>query len=281
MLSLEELENKTKQIKHKCLEMCVNAGTGHLTTGFSCAEISVALFYRIMNIDPKNPDWEDRDRFIMSKNHGSLITYPILADLGLIENDLLTKFMADGSCLGDHSKMCIKGIETSGGSLGIGLGIGCGIAYGSKLANKNYNVYVIIGDGECYEGSIWESAMFAGSNDLNNLIVVLDRNGLACTDFTEKMVKQESFLEKWKSFNWDVLEVDGHNMEEVVSALEKAKNQKGTKPICIIAHTVKGNGIEFMSNNPLMHGVAPKGDKAKLAFEQLDKIIFKENVDYE
>lgn len=270
MYNVEELKMKTKQIKHKCLEMCVNAGIGHVTTAFSCAEIVAALYYRIMKIDITNPYWEDRDRFIMSKNHGSVITYPILADLGFIEKKSLTTFMQDGSNIGGHSKTCVSGVDFSGGSLGIGLGVACGLAYGARLSRKKYKTYVLVGDGECYEGSIWEAAMFAGSNKLNNLITILDRNGMACTDFTERMLTQESFKDKWKAFNWDVFEIDGHNMEEVVSTLEYAKKYKGTKPICIIAKTVKGHGIDFMSNNPLMHGVAPKGDQIAAAFEQID-----------
>lgn len=271
MYNIEELKKKTKQIKHKCLEMCVNAGIGHVTTAFSCAEIMTALYYRIMDIDISDPDWNDRDRFIMSKNHGSVITYPILSDLGFIEEDSLKKFMGDGSYIGGHSKICVNGVDFSGGALGIGLGVACGYAYGAKLSNKKFKTYVLVGDGECYEGSIWEAAMFAGSNGLNNLVVILDRNGMACTDFTEHMLKQESFKDKWSSFNWEVMEIDGHNMKDVVSALEYAKEYKGNKPICIIAKTVKGHGIDFMSNNPLMHGVAPKGDKIALAFEQVDK----------
>lgn len=271
MYNISELQQKTKQIKHKCLEMCVNAGMGHVTTAFSCAEIVTALYYRIMNIDVSNPNWEDRDRFIMSKNHGSVITYPILADMGMISADALNTFMKDGSTIGGHSKICVNGVDFSGGSLGIGFGVACGLAYGARLLGKNYKTYCLVGDGECYEGSIWEAAMFAGSNKLNKLVTILDRNGMACTDFTENMLKQDSLKDKWASFNWQVIEINGHDMDEVVSALEFAKEYVGTKPICIIAKTIKGNGIDFMSNNPLMHGIAPKGEQIALAFEQVNQ----------
>lgn len=270
MYSIEELKEKTKQIKHKCLEMCVNAGMGHVTTAFSCAETVTALYYRIMDIDPSDPECEDRDRFIMSKNHGSVITFPILADLGYIDESVLNTFMADGSHIGGHSKMSVKGVDFAGGSLGLGLGTACGLAYGARLSGKKYKTYVIVGDGECYEGSIWEAAMFAGANHLNNLVAILDRNGLACTDFTEHMLAQEPVKDKWEAFNWEVIETDGHNMKELVCALEYAKNYSGSKPVCVIAKTVKGHGIDFMSNDPLMHGVAPKGEKIKAAFEQID-----------
>lgn len=271
MYTIEELKLKTKQIKRECLEMCVNAGMGHVTTAFSCAEIVAALYYRIMSVDPANPDWPDRDRFIMSKNHGSVITYPILAELGFIEKEKLWTFMGNGSMVGGHSKIWMSGVDFSGGSLGIGLGVACGLAYGARLAGKRYKIYCLVGDGECYEGSTWEAAMFAGSNDLGNLVVILDRNGMACTDFTEHMLRQEPLKNKWEAFNWETVEIDGHNMDEVVSALESAKQYGGAKPRCIIAKTVKGNGIDFMSNAPLMHGAAPKGSQIAAAFEQLDR----------
>ena len=194
MLSNQELKEKVKEIKLKCLDMCVNAGLGHVTTAFSCAELVTVLYYNFLHYDVSNPQNEDRDRFIMSKNHGSVITYPILADLGFIDSSLLMTFMKDGSHIGGHSKICVPGVDFSGGSLGIGLGVASGLAYGAKLAQKNYKTYVLVGDGECYEGSIWEAAMFASNYELDNLIMMLDRNRLACTDFTENMIKLDYYV---------------------------------------------------------------------------------------
>lgn len=271
MCKISELNHKARQIKKICLDMCVNAGMGHVTTAFSCAEIMVALYYDIMRYDSANPSWEDRDRFIMSKNHGSVITYPILADLGFIDKDLLMQFMQDGSILGGHSKKDLPGVDFSGGSLGIGLGVASGLAYGAKLSKKDYRIYCLVGDGESYEGSIWEAAMFAGHNELNNLTVIVDRNNMACTDFTEKMLRMEPYADKWRSFNFDVKEIDGHNMKEVLAALQNSKFRSESKPLCIIANTVKGHGIDFMSNDPLMHGAAPKGDNIQRAYEELEK----------
>lgn len=271
MNDINFLKEKTKQIKRKCLEMCVNAGMGHVTTAFSCAEIVTALYYRIMDIKKNCPDFENRDRFIMSKNHGSVITYPIFADIGWIEDDELMTFMADGSHIGGHSKMCVKGVDFAGGSLGIGLGVAAGLAYGARLFGKDYKIYTLLGDGECYEGSVWEAAMFAGSNKLNNLVAIVDRNNMACTDFTENMLPQEPFKDKWSAFNWEVIETDGHNMENIVNALEYAKGRTGVRPLCIIAKTVKGHGIDFMCGDPLMHGAAPKGDCIAEAFRQIDE----------
>lgn len=265
------LKDKVHQAKRSVLEMCVNAGMGHVTSAYSCAEILVALYYDIMKINPQKPDDENRDRFIMSKNHGSVMTFPILADLGFIDSSLLMTFMKDGSPLGGHSKMSLNGVDFSGGSLGIGFGVAAGVAYGAKLDNKDFFTYVLIGDGECYEGSIWESAMFASHNKLNNLIAIVDRNELACTDFTEKMLAQEPMQDKWKSFGWETIEVDGHNLEKVLSALKNSKTRNNTEPLCIIAHTVKGKGVDFMSQKPLCHGAAPSGDDIKRAFSVLEK----------
>lgn len=267
----KKLKEKVKEIKLMCLEMCVNAGLGHVTTAFSCAEIVTALYYKIMNYDVANPLWEERDRFIMSKNHGSVITYPILADLGYIDKSILMTFMKDGSYLGGHSKICISGVDFSGGSLGLGLGVACGIAYGAKLRKKSFKTYVLVGDGESYEGSIWEAALFAGHYKLDNLIMILDRNRMACTDFTEKMLQLEPIKDKWNSFNWSVMEIDGHDIRQVISALEFANEQKEEKPICIVANTEKGHGIDFMCNNPLMHGIAPKGENIQKAIQQIKK----------
>lgn len=273
--NIEVLREKVKMVKHKCLQMCVNAGIGHITTGFSCAEIVVALYYAVMNYDTKNGDWKLRDRFIMSKNHGSVITYPILADIGFIEEKDLMTFMQDGSRLGGHSKNSLSGVDYSGGSLGIGLGVAAGLAYGAKLAKENWLTFAIVGDGECYEGSIWESVMFASHNKLNNLVIIVDRNEMACTDFTEHMLRLEPFREKWKSFGCDVIEIDGHSLESILRALEGIHTRNSEKPLCIIAKTVKGNGIDFMCNNPLMHGAAPKGESIGKAFEQLEKEIIR------
>ncbi len=270
-INLNLLSEKVYKNKRLCLDMAVNAGLGHVTTAFSCAEIVCALYYVIMNVSSVDADNTERDRFIMSKNHGSLMTYPVLADLGYIEKENLMTFMQDGSMVGGHSKIFMNGVDYSGGSLGLGLGVAAGIAYGARLSNKKYHTYVLVGDGECYEGSIWESAMFIGHQNLTNLTVILDRNKMACTDFTENMLKMEPMNDKWKSFNFDVVEIDGHNIEDVVNALLLSKQENRNKPLCIIANTVKGNGIDFMCNNPLMHGAAPRGDKIELAYKELDK----------
>lgn len=262
------LLEKVKSVKWKCMEMCVNAGMGHVTSGYSCAEIVVALYYEIMNFDKGNPKATGRDRFLMSKNHGSVIVYPVFADMGWIDESELMTFMKNGSRLGGHSKLSVPGVDYAGGSLGIGLGVGAGLAYGARLSGECWNTFVLIGDGECYEGSIWEAAMFAGHCRLDNLVAIVDRNHLACTDFTENMVMIEPLADKWKAFNWDVIQVNGHDITQVVEGLRQAVESKG-KPVCVIADTEKGHGIDFMCNNPFMHGEAPKGKQIAEAFQQL------------
>lgn len=263
------LKKRCNEAKIKCLEICVNAGAGHVTSAFSCAELVTALYYDIMKHDPQNPQCVGRDRFIMSKNHGSVMTFPILADLGYIDEKEIYTFLKNGSRLGMHSKMGVPGIDFSGGSLGIGLGIACGMAYSAKHNNYDWLTFCIVGDGEMYEGSIWESAMFAGANKLDNLIVIIDRNHMAITDYTDNMLSQNPLEDKWRSFNFEVRKIDGHSFEEIKSSLSDIRTRKSNKPLCVIAETVKGNGVSFLENNIFMHGCAPKGEKANLAKQEL------------
>lgn len=264
---IKALEKKVQEIKYKCLELCINAGQGHVTSAFSAAEIVTSLYYSIMGYKVDEPKWDNRDRFIMSKNHGSVITYPILQDLGFIDKDTEIKFMVDGSVFGAHSKHSVSGVEFSGGSLGIGLGVACGMAYAGKMKKIKSRFFALVGDGECYEGSIWESLMFAGHNNLNNLVVFVDRNRMTVTDYTEHMLKLEPLRDKFKAFGFETWEIDGHNVEEIIETVKKTG--KTDRPNCIICNTVKGNGISSMSNKMFKHGVAPKGEEAEKALEEI------------
>ena len=269
-MNSEELNEKCRQLKLSTLQMCVSAGYGHVTSAFSCAEILVALYYGLMNVDRNNPNWENRDRFVMSKNHASIMLYPVLTDLGWITEHDLEEFGKDDSLIGCHSKLGITGVDFAGGALGIGLGAACGMAYAAKCDDKAWKTYCIIGDGECYEGSIWESAMFAGHNKLSNLIVFLDRNRLCITDFNEKLLAQDPFDDKWRSFGWYVDRIDGHDIAKIIESVRKAEqNNSDGKPVMIICETVKGHGVDFMENALFMHGWAPKGEKAQRALKQL------------
>ena len=265
-----DLENKVQQVKRECLELCIHAGAGHVTSAFSCAEVVTLLYYEIMNVSKEARGSGSHDRFVMSKNHGSVITYPILADLGYVSHDEVRTFLDDGSRFGAHSKMEVPGTDFAGGALGIGIGAACGMAYTAKADNKDWLTFCLVGDGECYEGSVWEAAMFAGHNKLDNLIVIVDRNRMTVTDFTDHMLSQSPMKEKWEAFGFETKEVaDGHSISQLREAFSDVRNRGSDKPLCVILNTVKGHGVDFMENNVFLHGVAPTGDKAARALEQV------------
>lgn len=268
---LEKLEAKAMEIRHMILEMCTAAGTGHVTSSFSCTEILVALFYGgFLNFDPKNPDWPMRDRFIMSKGQASVILYPILADLGFFPREHLDVFcQADGK-FGVHLQHDVPGVEITAGALGDGFGVAAGMALAAKNNRERHLVYALLGDGECYEGSIWETAMFAAHQRLNNLVAILDRNYICATDFTENALSLEPLEEKWLAFGWNVERIDGHSFEEIFDALNGVRSRQSTQPRIIIADTVKGKGVSFISDDPMWHSVAPTEEQAVDARRELD-----------
>lgn len=273
---LLELENKCTEIRELVLRMCANAGTGHVTSSFSCAEILVALYYGgIMNINKDKPKDQNRDRFILSKGQASVILYTILGDLGFYDIDEIWNFCKADGIFGVHLQHDVPGVEYTTGSLGHGLGVGTGIALAKKLNRELPMTYVLLGDGECYEGSIWESALFASHNNLNNLCAIVDRNYLCATHFTENSLSIEPLDMKWKSFGWEVTTVDGHNMEEVLEAFKDIRARKTTAPKVIICETIKGKGVEFMSNHPLWHAVAPTPEQAEEALIEIRKQMHK------
>lgn len=255
-----KLRRKSFQIRQAVLEMCIKAGTGHVTSSLSCIEVLVALYYgNILKIDPDNPKWKARDRFILSKGQASPALYAILGDLGFFNKKELSRFAQKGGRFGVHLQNDVPGVEITAGSLGQGFGVSAGLALGAKMNRQAHLVFSLLGDGECYEGSIWETAMFAAHHNLDNLIAIIDRNYLCVTDFTERLLKLEPIGEKWSSFGWEVRRIDGHCFEEIWEALAFARSERPQKPLLIIADTVKGRGIKCLSNLPLWHGVAPKG----------------------
>lgn len=269
---IAELEEKANYIRRQVLDMCVQAGTGHVTSSFSSTEILVALYHGgILRYDTANPKWEERDRFILSKGQASPILYVILADLGFFPESELWRFcQADGK-FGVHLQSDVPGVEITAGSLGLGFGIAAGMALAAKMDKKPYTTFALLGDGECYEGSIWEAAMFAGHHELNNLIAIIDRNWLCVTDFTEQLVRLNPLDKKWESCGWEVVTINGHSFEDIFSALDGFRSPRLNKPLLIIADTVKGKGVSFMENVPLWHGIAPKGEDAELAKQELTK----------
>ena len=269
-MNLIELKKKARELRRATLDMCVKAEAGHITTAFSCTEILVTLYYSgILRFKPEYPSWSGRDRFILSKGHACTVLYLILADLGFFPEEWLDTFCQKDGRLGIHLEKNIPGVEITTGSLGHGLGVAVGMALAAKMDKEHHFIFALLSDGECFEGSTWESAMLAGHHRLNNLIAIVDRNWQCATDFTENCVKLNPLADKWKAFSWDVIDIDGHSFDEIFSALDGFRCKKRNKPLVIIADTVKGKGISFMEYEPLWHGRVPKGEEIKQTRRQL------------
>lgn len=268
-MSIEELETMAKQLRRHVITMLTEAGSGHPGGSLSLVEIVTALYFRVMSHDPQNPDWPDRDRFVLSKGHGVPALYAAYAEAGYIEVDLLQTLRKLGSPLQGHpAKKELPILEASTGSLGQGLSIAAGIALAGKLDGKSYRTYCVIGDGEAQEGQIWEAAMFAAQHRLDNLTVIVDYNKFQLDGPTADILDLEPFADKLRAFRLDVRECDGHSMTEVVEALEGVRGVEG-RPQAIIAHTIKGAGVSFMENDNDFHGVAPTPAQAAAALAEL------------
>lgn len=272
--STKELQVKAVQIRKELLQMIYRAGEGHTGGALSSVDILVTLYYRIMRIDPRNPRWDDRDRFVLSKGHSVEGYYAILADLGFFPKEELRNYRKFGSRLIGHPNNKIPGVELNTGALGHGLSVGVGMALAGKMDGKGYKVYVLMGDGELAEGSVWEAAMAASHYNLDNLIAIIDRNNLQISGNTEQVMKLESLVDKWRAFGWEVLEVDGHNIEELVEVFEKLPIQAG-KPHVLIAHTVKGKGVSFMEHDRKWHHGVPNEQQFEQAMQELDLMMEK------
>jgi transketolase len=239
-------------IRKKVLEMCFRNG-GHISTSFSCVEILVALYFSgVMKYDAKNPNLISRDVFILSKGHGETVLYAILAKAGFFPTDWLDQHYRSGKCiLGGHVDSNIPGVEVTTGALGHGLGICCGMAYVGKQRSTEQVFFVLLGDAECSEGSVWEAALFASQHKLGNLVAIIDLNGIGSLDYTKNYISLEPIADKWRSFGWNVIEVDGHNLDHLQKAF--TVNPKESKPLVVIAKTVKGKGVAAFENDPIWH----------------------------
>ncbi len=267
--SVDELKRIANHIRVEIIKMIGAAGSGHPGGSLSAVELLVALYFRVLRHDPQNPAWPDRDRFILSKGHGCPVLYATYAEAGYIDPALLATLRKLGSPLQGHpDKRMLPILEASTGSLGQGLSIGIGIALAARMDKKDYHTFVMIGDGESQEGQIWEAAMFAGYHKLANLTAIVDYNKQQLDDFTAKILDLEPLVEKWTSFGWNAVEIDGHDFKQVIPALEEARSAT-RKPTVIIAHTVKGKGVSFMENNIKWHGVAPKPEEVAAALKEL------------
>lgn len=254
-----ELDQVSKEIRKKIFLTCCRSGGGHIAPSFSCTEILVALYFKIMNINRYNLNDENRDRFILSKGHASVSLYSVLNEINIVSDEDLRYFCRSGGILGAHPEANIPGVEVSSGSLGHGLSYGAGIALAGKKNEKDYRTFVLLSDGECQEGSTWEAALFAVQHQLDNLIVVVDYNGLQSLGKTNEILTLDPFAEKWQSFGWNIIECDGHNINSIVDSL-KFNELATKKPIVVIAHTIKGKGVSFMENQPLWHYRIPTND---------------------
>ena len=270
-MTTAELKEKIKKTKKEALTLCMEGGYGPISSAFSCADIVCTLYYEIMRLDPANPDWEERDRLILSKNHAGIIVMPVLRDLGFISAEEYGTILKIGSERTSHTDIRFPGMEFSGGALGIGLGVAAGIAYAAKTDRHDFLTFCILGDAECCEGSVWESSMFAGTQKLRNLIAIVDNNGLAVTDYTSNMIDMSRMRDKWEANGWDVLQINGHCADELLSVLGSVRNRPSEKPLCIIADTRKGKGIRFMEGQLGWHGTLPKKDQMEEALAQLEE----------
>lgn len=271
LLKICDLQNKALFLRRACLEMALKAGKGHIPPAYSWADIAAVLFYGgVLRFKPNDPGWKERDRFILSKGHACLILYAALSDLGFFPISELDTFAGNGSLLAGHPDIEIPGVETCTGSLGHGLGIGAGMALSSKLQNADWKTWVLLGDGECHEGSIWEAAMFAGHRQLGSLVAVVDRNMLGATDYTENYASLDPLDQRFASFGWEVLSVNGHDYKQMITLFTEVKARSAdNKPLCIIANTIKGKGVSFMENSKYWHHQMPKGTQIVQAWEEL------------
>jgi transketolase len=269
-LSVPELEAMARKLRRHVINMISTAKSGHPGGSLSSAEIVTALYFNVMSHKPSDPQWNDRDRFILSKGHVAPILYAALAECGYLPVEELSTLRKLGSRLQGHTdRNLTPGVEMSAGSLGQGLSFGIGARLALMLNSCQQQVYVLLGDGECEEGQIWEAAMSAPHFRINNLTAIVDYNKIQLDGHCCDIMGLESLADKWKSFNWHVVEIDGHDFNQVLPALNIAKNMKD-KPVAIIAHTIKGKGVSFMENNVDYHGKAPNAEETAKALKELE-----------
>ena len=268
---ISELEKIAKNVRKSIINEVYNGKSGHPGGSLSCADVLTALYFNQMNINPKSPKAEGRDRFVLSKGHSSPALYAVLAERGYFDKKELLKFRKIDSNLQGHPDMNkVPGVDMTTGSLGQGLSAANGMALASKLNKDGFRVYCLLGDGEIEEGQVWEAAMTSAHYKLDNLCVIVDNNNLQIDGEIAKVMSPYPIEEKFESFGFNVLTIDGHNFKDILEAFNKARSTKG-KPTAIIAKTIKGKGVSFMENQAGWHGKAPNEDEYKMAMEELEK----------
>ena len=271
MINIKGSKQLSNNIRKHAVTMASLGGSSHIGSILSIADILAVLYGSVLKYKSDNPNWPGRDRFILSKGHAGAGVYAVLAESGFLSKDKLSTHYQNGSDLSGHvSHKGIPGVEFSTGSLGHGLPVATGMALAAKINKNKHRVVVLMSDGECDEGSNWEAGLFAAHHKLNNLVAIIDRNRLQSIHSTEDTLSLEPFPDKWKSFGWEVVEVDGHNQEEIFNACSNIDIPQN-KPLCVIANTTKGKGVSFMENNVLWHYRSPQGDEYKAAMLELEK----------
>jgi transketolase len=269
-LPVTELREMAKKLRRHIITMTATAGSGHPGGSLSAADIVTALYFKIMRHNPQNEQWANRDRFILSKGHAAPILYAALAESGYFPVEELTTLRKLDSRLQGHTdRNLTPGVEMSTGSLGMGLSFGVGVALAGRLDQRDYCTYVLLSDGECEEGQIWEAALSAAQFKLDNLVAIVDCNKMQLSGWTRDIMNLEPLGQKWQAFGWYDIDIDGHDFSQILAALQEARKIRA-KPIVIIARTIKGKGVSFMENNVNFHGKAPTTEEAKRALRELE-----------
>jgi transketolase len=269
-LSTAELKEMAKKLRRHVITMIATAGSGHPGGSLSAADIITALYFRVLRHDPQNLQWSERDRFILSKGHAAPVLYAALAEAGYFPvAELETLRKIDSRLQGHTDRTLTPGVEMSAGSLGMGLSFAIGIALAARLDYKTYRTYALLSDGECEEGQTWEAALAAAHFKLDNLTAMVDCNGIQLSGRTCDIMNIEPLVPKWQAFGWHVIDIDGHNFDEILAAFPQAEKTKG-RPTVIIARTIKGKGVSFMENNVAFHGKAPTREEAEKALKELE-----------
>jgi transketolase len=269
-LSTAELKEMAKRLRRHVITMIATAGSGHPGGSLSAADIITVLYFKVLRHNPQDPQWQERDRFILSKGHAAPILYSALAESGYFPvEELATLRKLDSRLQGHTDRNLTPGVEMSAGSLGMGLSFGIGVALAAKLDQRDYKTYVLLSDGECDEGQTWEAALSAAQFKLDNLVAIVDCNGIQLSGWTRDIMNLEPFAPKWQAFGWHAIVIDGHDFAQILTAFQEASKIKN-KPTVIIAHTIKGKGVSFMENNVAFHGKAPTPEEAERALKELE-----------
>ena len=265
---VHRLEEQAVLIREDILNMIHKAGAGHPGGSLSAVEMVTALYFHVLNIDPQNPDWQDRDRFVLSKGHACPVLYACLARRGFFDPAILNTLRQYHSILQGHpDKNKVPGLDMTSGSLGNGLSVGVGMALSARLHKQDYMTYVLLGDGELQEGMVWEAAMAAAHHELKNIVAIVDCNGVQINGWTNDVMNMEPLADKWRAFGWRVIEINGHNMKDVLTALHTAKTMR--HPTVILMRTVKGKGVSFMEDDARWHGAPPSDEELIQAIHEI------------